>query len=75
MGGVGVGTVTGGGKGAGRGATTCGDDVGGIGADFGGLVAQAERSATLINRLACSNVTGEDGLRQQMIMSEEWMPD
>ena len=75
MGGGGVGTVTAGGKGAGRGVTTCGAGAGGIGADLGGLVAQAERSATLINRLACSNVTGEDGLRQQMIMSEEWMLD
>ena len=74
-GGVGAGIATAGGKGAGFGVATRGAGAGGIGAGFGGLVAQAESKATPISRLARNNVTGEDGLRQQMIMSEVWMPD
>ncbi len=57
-----------GGNGAGRGVATWG--AGGIGAGFGGLVAQAGSKMTPISRLARNQVTGEDGLRQQMIMSE-----
>ena len=74
MGGVGAGTVPGG-KGAGLGVATCGAGAGGIGAGVGGLIAHAESRVTPISRLARNNVTGEDGLRQQMIMSEVWMPD